>query len=51
MNHDFRSKVTKNIIKESYLELLHESKTEAITVTTLCEKAGISRTTFYNHYD
>ena len=51
MNHDIRSRVTKNLIKESYLALLHESKDESITVKKLCEKAGISRTTFYNHYD
>ena len=51
MNKDFRARVTKNIIKESYLALLHDSKNGMITVTSLCEKAGISRTTFYNHYD
>lgn len=51
MNKDFRARVTKNIIKESYLALLHESKNGMITVTSLCEKAGISRTTFYNHYE
>ena len=48
MDSDFREKVTKNIIKQSYLELLQES--EKITVTKICRKAGISRTTFYNHY-
>lgn len=48
MEGDFREKVTKNIIKQSYLELLRESG--KITVTELCRKAGISRTTFYNHY-
>ena len=48
MDSDFREKVTKNIIKQSYLELLGES--EKITVTKICRKAGISRTTFYNHY-
>lgn len=49
MENDLRARATRNIIRQSYLELLQDSK--KITVTEICKKAGISRTTFYNHYE
>lgn len=48
---DRRTRYTKQIIKESLLEMLRTMPIEQITVKGLCEKAEINRATFYNHYE
>ena len=49
--NDRRTRYTKQVIKESLLELLRTTPIEQITVKALCEKAEINRATFYNHYE
>lgn len=48
---DRRTTYTKNVIKDSLLEMLSEMPFEKVTVAALCRKADIVRTTFYLHYD
>ena len=48
---DRRTKYTKQVIKESLLDMLREMPVDHITVKALCEKAEINRATFYNHYE
>lgn len=52
MNHknNKRSEATKNKIKQTLIEMLKEEDLNKITVLSLCEKANINRSTFYNHY-
>ncbi len=43
---------TRNIIKKTFAELIHEKKQlDKITVTELVKRAEITRSTFYTHYD
>ena len=48
---DRRTIYTINAIKDAFVELERETTFEKITVKALCEKAEISRATFYLHYD
>ena len=45
-----RIRMTKRLIKDALLELLEQEKLANITVTALCEKADVHRSTFYKHY-
>lgn len=45
-----RKTLTKRLIKESLLELLKKKEIQKISITELCEEAGINRSTFYSHY-
>ena len=47
---DRRVKYTKQIIKESFVELLRKKEINKITVSELCELADINRATFYRYY-
>ncbi len=47
---DLRIKRTKAMIKEAYLKLCAKKTIEKITVTELCRKADINKSTFYLHY-
>lgn len=43
---------TKKLIKENFAILMHEKRSlQNITVTELVKKAGITRSSFYTHYD
>lgn len=48
---DRRTLITKSLIKDALLELLHSTPYEKITVTAICKQAEITRATFYLHYD
>ena len=48
---DARTRYTKMIIQEVFLNLLEEKNVERITVKEICEKAKINRATFYKYYD
>ncbi len=48
---DRRTLYTIKAIKDSFLELESEMSFEKISVEALCERAEISRATFYLHYD
>ena len=45
-----RIMLTKRLLKNSLLELLEQKNIKKISVSELCQKAGINRSTFYNHY-
>lgn len=47
---DERIAKTKAAIRTVLFECLHEKSLENISVKELCARAGINRTTFYNHY-
>lgn len=49
--NDRRVRYTKQIIKESLLEMLLTTPYERVTVRELCQKADINRATFYSHYE
>ncbi len=43
---------TRNLIKKTFAELIHEKRQlSKVTVKELVEKAGITRSTFYTHYE
>ena len=46
-----RKTSTKEDIKEALIQLLSEEKFENISISKLCERAGINRGTFYLHYE
>lgn len=41
---------TRNVLKDSLIELMKEKPISKITIKELCENADINRTTFYAHY-
>ena len=45
-----RVRMTKQMIRDSLVELLKEKPIEKISVSELCHLADVNRTTFYNHY-
>lgn len=45
-----RTRLTKRLLRESLLELLHEKPVDHITVKELCECADLNRSTFYAYY-
>ncbi|MCD7791798.1 MAG: TetR/AcrR family transcriptional regulator [Oscillospiraceae bacterium] len=45
-----RIRVTKTILKDALLHLLHEKTLDKITVYELCQEAEINRSTFYKYY-
>lgn len=47
---DARVRYTKMMIRSSFIELLREKPVAKVSVTELCERAGINRATFYAHY-
>lgn len=47
---DSRKRYTKKCLYDSFLELLAEKPVPDITVIEICERAGISRKTFYKYY-
>lgn len=42
--------VTKRMLKEGLLRLMENKCLQKISVSELCQEAGINRATFYNHY-
>ncbi len=51
MVEDKRTRKTEKAIRQAFLDLLKTTPFDRITITKLCEKADISRITFYSHYD
>lgn len=47
---DARVRYTQMMVKQSLIELLRTKPVAKITVTEICERAGINRATFYAHY-
>lgn len=50
MANDYRVRVTKMLIRKEFTELLKTKPVQSITVREICERTGINRSTFYNHY-
>lgn len=48
---DLRIQKTRKALKQALIHLLAEKKFEKISVTDICKESGISRITFYTHYD
>lgn len=46
-----RYKAGSEKIETAFLTLLYNKKYEDITISEICDKAGINRSTFYSHYD
>lgn len=51
MPEDKRIRKTKRLLKQTLIDMLSESTFEQITVKSLCERAEVSRITFYTHYN
>ena len=51
MGIDARTRYTKMMIRESFIQLLKEQPVSKITVTKICEIAEINRATFYKYYE
>lgn len=45
-----RIRLSKTLLKNALIDLLHDKTIEKITIYELCEKAQINRTTFYKYY-
>lgn len=45
-----RMKLTKMLLKNSLIDLMHSKSINKITIKELCDNAGINRSTFYLHY-
>lgn len=48
---DRRIKKTKRSLKATLIEMLADMPFEQVTITSLCNRADISRITFYTHYN
>ena len=47
---DQRTRMTKQLIRKAFMELLREKPIHSISIRELCGLAGINRGTFYAHY-
>lgn len=45
-----RARLTKMLLKQAYIRLMHERQPAKITVKDICEGAEVNRSTFYLHY-
>lgn len=50
MKSNQRIELTKRLLQEGLLRILKRKPLEKISVTELCQEAGINRATFYRHY-
>ena len=50
MESDRRTRRTKKLLTDAFIELLTQKKLNEITIKELCEKADVNRGTFYLHY-
>lgn len=46
-----RVALTKRLLREAFIEMFKTTPIDKIHVRTLCEKAGVNRSTFYKYYD
>ncbi|MCD8308144.1 MAG: TetR/AcrR family transcriptional regulator [Clostridia bacterium] len=42
--------ITKKLLKDALIDLLQTTPMQKVTISAICGKAGINRTTFYKHY-
>lgn len=50
VTNDHRTRVTRLLIRRAFMQILRSKPIQSITITELCETAGINRGTFYTHY-
>lgn len=50
MEENRKVRLTKKVLKETLVELLLVKNIAKISVTELCDKADVNRSTFYSHY-
>ena len=50
-NDDRRVKYTKMVLEDSLIQLLQEKPIDKVSITEICQKADINRSTFYAHYN
>ena len=48
--NDHRTRVSRLLIRRAFMQLLRKKSIQSISVTELCETAGLNRSTFYAHY-
>ena len=48
---DIRIRFTRKMIQESLVELMAEKSILKITINEICDRAGVSRSTFYTYYN
>ena len=48
---DRRARMTREILKQSLIELMKKKPIHEISIKKICETADINRSTFYHHYD
>ena len=48
---DRRAKMTRELLKQSLIELMKDKSIHDISIKKICETADINRSTFYHHYD
>jgi len=48
---DLRIRVTKELLKNSLIELIEIKEYNKITIKEICERANVNRTTFYKYYN
>ncbi|MEO0596467.1 MAG: TetR/AcrR family transcriptional regulator [Chloroflexota bacterium] len=48
---DPRVRRTRKLLKQAFVELMHEKGFNAMTVQDIADRADINRTTFYDHYE
>ena len=51
MEEKRRVRMTKRIIKETLTEMLLNEPIDKVTVTNLCQRADVNRSTFYSHFE
>ena len=50
MSGNRRTQMTRQLFRDSLIELLQSKTFQKITVKEICEHADLNRTTFYLHY-
>ncbi|MGI6362087.1 MAG: TetR-like C-terminal domain-containing protein [Bacillota bacterium] len=50
MKEDRKTRYTRMVLRDSLMELMKNKPITKITITELCKKADINRSTFYAHY-
>jgi AcrR family transcriptional regulator len=48
---DIRIRFTRKVLRESLIALMKEKSILNITIKEICDRAGLSRSTFYTYYD
>ena len=51
MQETRRVRMTKKMIRDAYVELLETNPDKRLSITDICKRADINRSTFYMHYE